>query len=235
MSESEFVLELSKLGISLNEHQLDLFRKYADFLMDYNSHTNLTAIKTKEEIYLKHFYDSLLLLKYYDISNKKVLDIGTGAGFPGVPLKIVNDSIDLTLLDSNGKKTEFLEKLKSELNIDFVVINERAEKYILERREYFDVVVSRAVTQMPILAELTIPFVKVGGKMISYKGNIDDSLEEGVYAIQALGGKVDDIIADSLPDNLGKRTFVLVSKICQTDVIYPRVFDKIVKKPLQKK
>lgn len=234
MSETEFSEALSLLGITLNEEQLKTFKIYADFLLEYNSHTNLTAIRTIEDVYLKHFYDSILGMKYFDVKDKSILDIGSGAGFPGVPLKIVEPSIKLTVLDSNGKKTKFLEELSSKLNIDFEVINDRAEKYILNRREYYDIVTGRAVTAMPVLAEFCLPFVKLGGKFVAYKGQLDETLENGEYAIKILGGEVESVETSMLPKENSVRTFAIVTKKCKTDEQYPRVFDKICKKPLQK-
>lgn len=234
MSEQQFIEELKKIDISLSEEDLELFRKYAKFLLEYNKHTNLTAIRNIEDVYLKHFYDSLLIFKYHKFDSERVIDLGSGAGFPGVPLKIVFKNLNLTLLDSNGKKTEFLKKLKSELNLDFDVINERAEKYILDRREYFDVVVSRAMASLPVLAELSIPFVKVDGLFIAYKGQIDETLENGRYAIEILGAEVLEVYKTSIPVEEATRTFVFVRKKCKTDTQYPRIFDKISKKPLQK-
>lgn len=234
MSEKEFILELAKIGIELTEKQIDLFRRYAEFLLEYNTHTNLTAIKNIEDIYLKHFYDSLLGAKFFDFANNKILDIGSGAGFPGVPLKIVFPSIELVALDSNGKKTTFLEELKKRLKLDFKVINDRAEKYILNSRESFDVVTGRAVTAMPVLLEISMPFVKVGGYFVAYKGRLDESLENGIGAIQILGGEVEKIEKATLPKEEANRTFVIVHKKCKTEEKYPRIFDKILKKPLQK-
>lgn len=234
MNDNEFALELSKLGINLTSLQKEQFRKYAEFLIEYNSHTNLTAIKSLDDIYLLHFYDSILLTNYYEVKGKRVLDIGSGAGFPGVPLKICFPDIELTVLDSNGKKTKFLEELQSVLNLDYVVINERAEKYILEGRESYDLVVSRAVTAMPVLAELSIPFVKIGGMFIPYKGILDDTLENGIYAMETLGGEVKRVTSTVLPVKEATRSFVFVEKKCKTPDEFPRQYDKITKKPLQK-
>lgn len=234
MSEQQFIEELGKIGIGLNETQINMFSKYADFLLEYNRHTNLTAIRSKDEVYLKHFFDSLLGAKYFDFTNKSLLDIGSGAGFPGVPLKICFPSIELTVLDSNGKKTKFLEELKNKLNLDFLVINERAEKYILTKRESFDVVTSRAVTAMPILSELSIPFVKVGGYFLPYKGKLNEDIEQGELAIETLGGTLERVEECTLPYEGSTRTFIFVNKKCKTCEEFPRVFDKIIKKPLQK-
>ncbi len=234
MSEKEFVSALAELGIEITKEQKKLFKKYAEFLLEYNTHTNLTAIRTIEDVYLTHFYDSLLVTKYYDVKGR-VLDIGTGAGFPGVPLKICFPDIDLVVLDSNGKKTKFLEELKGVLDIKYTVINERAEKYNSIERESFDLVVSRAVTSMPVLAELCIPFVKVEGMFVPYKGLLDASLENGIYAIKTLGGDVTRVVETILPVKNATRSFVFICKKCKTPDGFPRAFDKISKKPLQKK
>ncbi len=234
MTIEEFRSAVEELDVQLSEEQLTLFNKYADYLLEYNKHTNLTAIRTKEEVFLKHFYDSILVLKYTSLKDKSLLDIGSGAGFPGIPLKIIEPSIDLTLMDANGKKTAFLESLKNVLNINYTVINDRAEKYILNRREQIDVVTARAVTAMPVLAELTLPFVKIGGEFIAYKGDIDETLENGKYAIEVLGGEVLRVETTFLPKENAKRSFIFVNKKCKTDAMYPRLFDKISKKPLQK-
>lgn len=234
MSELEFIDALKNNDILLTSEQIEKFKKYASFLLEYNSHTNLTAIKTIEEVYLKHFYDSLMLLKFVNLSNERIIDIGCGAGFPGVPLKIVKPELDLVCLDSNGKKTKFLEELKYVLGIDYEVINDRAENYVKKTRESFDIVTSRAVTNMPVLAELSLPFVKVHGSFISYKGVINENIENGLFAIETLGGKVTNVYNDTLPKEDAKRSFIVVEKVKNTDIIYPRLFDKINKKPLQK-
>lgn len=234
MSEKEFVKYLKEIGIELSKEQKKQFKKYAEFLLEYNRHTNLTAIRTVEDVYLLHFYDSILMSKYHDVKGKKILDIGSGAGFPGVPLKICFPDINLTVLDSNGKKTEFLNLLKKELDIKYSVINDRAEKYVLKKREYFDIVTSRAVTAMPTLAELSIPFVKLDGFFIPYKGLLEEDLEGGKDAIEILGGEVVRVVETLLPVKNATRSFVFVQKKCQTSDEYPRSFDKISKKPLQK-
>lgn len=234
MSEQVFIEALKSLGIVLTEKQKLQFKIYANYLLEYNSHTNLTAIKTIDEVYLKHFYDSLLILKYEKISGR-VLDIGSGAGFPGIPLKIINPEIDLYLLDSNGKKAAFLNSLKDKLDLNYSVINDRAELYIKDVRETFDMVVSRAVAALNVLVELSLPFVKIGGKFISYKGQSDEEVELAEYGINALGGNISSIKKTTLFDRGDIRTFIIIEKKCKTDSKYPRAFEKISKNPLQKK
>lgn len=232
MSEQEFIEALADIGIVLNVNQIDQFRKYSEYLLEYNTHTNLTAIKTKEEVYLKHFYDSLLLLKYIQVSGC-VLDIGSGAGFPGIPLKIVYPNIDLYLLDSNGKKTTFLNKLRDIISLDYNVINDRAEKYIETKRESFDYVVCRAVAPLPVLAELSIPFVKVGGFFIAYKAQYEIEVEESKFAISTLGATIQKVESTTLYTRNDNRAFIIINKKCKTEIKYPRPFEKISKKPLQ--
>ena len=232
MTETKFKDYLEENGITINDNQLNLFKKYADYLLDYNKTTNLTAIKTLDDVYLKHFLDSVLLLKHIKITNEKLLDIGTGPGFPGVPLKILCPDIKLYLLDSNGKKTRFLESLKEELNLDYEVINDRAEAYIKENRESFDIVVSRAVSNLSVLSELALPYVKVEGSFISYKGNADEEIKEAKKAIDILSHGEINVIKEKLPIENSERTFVIVTKKNKTDTKYPREYNKIIKRPL---
>lgn len=232
MTETKFKEYLEENGITINDNQLNLFKKYADYLLDYNKTTNLTAIKTLDDVYLKHFLDSVLLLKHIKITNEKLLDIGTGPGFPGVPLKILCPDIKLYLLDSNGKKTKFLESLKEELNLDYEVINDRAEAYIKENRESFDIVVSRAVSNLSVLSELALPYVKVEGSFISYKGNADEEIKEAKKAIDILSHGEINVIKEKLPIENSERTFVIVTKKNKTDTKYPREYNKIIKRPL---
>ena len=231
MNEETFVEKVKDLGYILSEQQIKQFKIYCDFLTEYNKHCNLTAIKTENEIYLKHFYDSLMILKYKKFNNEKIIDIGSGAGFPGVPIKIICPDIDLICLDANGKKTQFLKLLKEKLNIDFDVVNVRAEDYAQRNRELFNYVVTRAVSSMPILCELTIPIIKVGGELIAYKGA--SSEDTGEYAASILGAEIKNIYEDKLPFENAKRTFICIQKKCQTDPIFPRRYEKILKKPLQ--
>lgn len=232
MTETRFKEYLEENNINISYTQLDLLKKYAEFLIEYNKTTNLTAIKTLEDIYLKHFLDSVLLLKHIKLTNEKVLDIGTGPGFPGVPLKILCPEIELTLLDSNGKKTKFLNELKQILNLEYDVINDRAEEYVKTNRESFDLVVSRAVASMSVLSEISLPFVKVDGRFIAYKGNVEEELEKGKNAIEILSkGKI-DIIKEKLPVENSERTFIIVTKKDNTDSAYPREYSKITKRPL---
>ena len=153
MNIDEFKKEIIKLGINLTKEQLDKLKIYCDFLMEYNKHTNLTAIKTKEEIYLKHFYDSLTLIKVIDLTKEDtLLDIGSGAGFPGMVLKIFFPNLHVYLIDSNNKKTKFLEELKDKINVDNIeIINNRIENITKDFLNSIDVVTARAVTNLTVL------------------------------------------------------------------------------------
>ena len=234
MSEVEFINELKKINICLTEKQIVLFKKYCEFLIDYNKNTNLTSITEKKDIYLKHFYDSALLTKTIDFNNiNTCLDIGSGAGFPGVVLKILYPNIKLTLLDSNNKKTTFLKELIKELDLnDIDVINLRAEDYIKEKREYYDLVTARAVKNMQILNELAIPYVKINGKFIAMKSDCKEELEHSINGIKNLGGKYQETININLPNNQGIRNFIIINKIYKTDIKYPRQYNQIIKRPL---
>ena len=211
----------SQININLNNSQLKLFENYYEFLIEYNKKVNLTAITNKNEIFIKHFIDSLTVSKF--IKNScKLIDIGTGAGFPGVPLKILNSDINLTLLESSKKKCEFLKKLSNILQINFDIINNRAEilSKNLNYREKFDICVSRAVANLKILAELCIPFVKINGIFIATKGaNYESELENSIGIIQKLGGRINKIEQVLLPENYGTRFLIFIQKIKNTPKI----------------
>ena len=233
MSKEEFIKELLLLGIKINNDQLDKLKKYMDFLIKYNEHTNLTSITNEEDIYLKHFYDSLTIAKYVDLHRvNNLLDIGTGAGFPGMVIKILFPNIKVTLLDSNNKKITFLKALTEVLDINVELINERAEDYIIGKREYYDIVVSRAVAPLNILLELAIPFVKVDGLFVSMKANVEQELKDSENTHKVLGAKIKSIYHFNLPNEESTRTVIVYKKISNTDNKYPRIYDKIKKKPI---
>ena len=235
MNKEEFYNEISKIGINISERQKEQLDKYCKFLLEYNNHTNLTAIKDEESVYLKHFYDSLTFIKAYKLSNEKVLDIGTGPGFPGMVLKIIYPNINLTLLDSNNKKIKFLKELTNILDIkDINIVEARAEDYIKNNRESFDIVTSRAVSDLKILSELSLPFVKNNGNFIPLKGSNKDEIKNALFAIEKLGGKVEKIINFTLPKEDSERNIILIKKIKKTSLEYPRQYSKIVKNPLKK-
>lgn len=234
MNEKKFIEELAKINILLNEEKLKQLKIYKESLIEYNTHTNVTAIKDEEGIYLKHFYDSLTMQKYIE-NNSIILDIGTGAGFPGMVLAIINPTCQFVLLDSNNKKIKFLKFLNEKLQLSNVkFINQRAENYIHDHLEKFDIVTSRAVADLRILAELSLPALKINGKFIPMKSNIEEELKSSEDTIDLLGGKIvtkEEII---LPIEKSKRTILIIEHLKTTNKIYPRTYDKILKKPLKK-
>ena len=236
MNIEEFINEIKKLGIDVTGEQLEKLEIYCNFLLEYNTHTNLTAIKNREEVYLKHFYDSLTLVKSIDLTSiENLLDIGTGAGFPGMVLKIFFPNLQIYLVDSNNKKTKFLIELKDKLNVDKVeVINNRIENITSRFINSIDVVTARAVTNLPVLVELALPLVKVNKYFIAMKGNAQDELENSEYAITYLGGKIEDVKEFDLPHDAGKRMLITIQKTQKSELNKLRPYEKIVKKPLQK-
>lgn len=234
MNEIEFYKELEKFNINLTDLQKEQLNKYYEYLIEYNSHTNVTSIIDKESVYLKHFYDSILLSQTIDFNViENMLDIGCGAGFPGLVLKIVYPHIKLTLLDSNNKKTTFCKNLIEILNVENVeVINNRAEDFINLRREYYDLVSARAVKNLPVLIELSIPFVRIDGKFIAMKADYEEELNNSLKGIKILGGEYITTRNINLPNNEGIRNFIIIKKITKTNEKYPRFYNQILKKPL---
>jgi len=207
-----------------------MYEIYSDYLIEVNSHTNLTSITEPEEIKIKHFEDSLSVLPYIKEGNK-VLDIGAGAGFPGIPLRI-EKNFDLTLVDSVNKKVNFMNEVIDKLDLSNArAIHTRAEDFAKENRESFDVVVSRAVANMATLSELCLPFLKVGGIFIALKGpRADEELEAAQNAIKILGGQVKEIERFKIDDN--DRVNIIVEKIHPTKKKYPRGKNQAKKNPL---
>lgn len=234
MTINEFIEEIKSLGLNPTKEILKKLDIYAKFLQEYNEHTNLTAITNLEDIYLKHFYDSLTLIKAYDLNKKiKVCDAGTGAGFPGVVLKIVFDNIDITLVDALNKRVMFLNEVIKELELkNITAIHSRIEDFAKENREKFDLVTSRAVSRLNLLDELCIPLVKENGYFIPMKANIEGEIEEAESGIKKLGAQKEEIISFLLPKEGSVRNLIKIKKVNKTSIKYPRVFDKIKKNPL---
>ena len=231
MNINEFTQELNKNGITLTDKQLDELNTYKEFLKDYNSHTNLTTITEDDDIYLKHFYDSLTLAKYVNLNEvNNMLDIGTGAGFPGMVIKIVFPNIDMYLMDSNNKKLDFLTQLSEKLGLTNVhMLHVRAEEYAKTNRESFDLVTSRAVAALPILAELALPLTKVDGKFVALKANASEEIRLSKDIINKLNGSIDFIEEFTLPKLEDPRTIIVMSKKGHTNDLYPREYGKIKK------
>lgn len=221
----------NKYGIDITEEKLLLFNNYYKDIVEKNKVMNLTAITEKNDVYVKHFVDSLLPLK--DIKDySTILDVGTGAGFPGMPLKIMNDTFKITLLDSLNKRINFLNEEIDKLKLTGIVaIHSRAEDYANVSRETFDCVVSRAVARLNILCEYCLPFVKVGGYFIAYKSeNTQEEMEEATNAIKILGGKIDKVVSVELEGN--QRNLIFIKKVCKTPLKYPRGQNKPRTNPL---
>ena len=220
----------------LTEENLSKFEVYYKLLKEWNEKINLTAITDADGVAVKHFVDSLSVLNYCNIpQNAKVLDVGTGAGFPGVVLKIVRPDIQLFLLDSLKKRFLFLDALLSELDLDADFLQGRAEEYgqDIDLRESFDLVVSRAVAQLNTLSEYCLPFVKLSGRFIAFKGSgADEEIKSSKKAFQVLGGKLIKIHAFKLPFDGGSRSLVEIEKIQPTPGKYPRNNGRIKAKPL---
>ena len=220
----------------LTEEKLSKFEVYYKLLKEWNEKINLTAITDADGVAVKHFVDSLSVLNYCNIpQNAKVLDVGTGAGFPGVVLKIVRPDIQLFLLDSLKKRFLFLDALLSELDLDADFLQGRAEEYgqDIDLRESFDLVVSRAVAQLNTLSEYCLPFVKLSGRFIAFKGSgADEEIKSSKKAFQVLGGKLIKIHTFKLPFDGGSRSLVEIEKIQPTPGKYPRNNGRIKAKPL---
>jgi len=221
----EMNINLKNLNIDLTEEQLNSFYKYMNLLIEKNKVMNLTGITDPKDIVLKHFIDSLTVLKYVQ-DGSFLIDVGTGAGFPGLPLKIANASIEVTLLDSLNKRINFLNEVVNENNLgNITTIHGRAEDFGQNQkyRENFDVVVSRAVAPLNILLEYMLPFVKMGGKCICMKGsNCEEEIENAKKAIKVLGGEIEKIEEFTLPNSDNNRTILIIKKVKKTDRQYPR-------------
>lgn len=226
-----------KLDINLEDDDFNRFTKYKELLKDWNTKINITAITDDDEIDTKHFLDSLTPF-VTDIfnGNKKVIDIGTGGGFPGVPLKIVNPNLKVTLLDSLNKRIVFLNEVINELGLNGIeAIHGRAEELSIKSiyREQYDICVSRAVASLDTLSEYCIPFVKVGGYFVSMKGpDIDEELKSSQNAIKLLGGKIVDTKLIQIPETDIIHSLIIIEKIRQTPTKYPRGGGKPRKNPL---
>ena len=231
MNKEEFLKAISELNIDINDNKMFLLEKYANFLKEYNKHTNLTAINDIEDIYLKHFYDSLTIVKAIDLNNiNNILDIGSGAGFPGVVLKIIYPHLNITLVDSNGKKTKFLSELVKLLELDNVtIINDRVENLYHEYINHFDLVTSRAVANMSVISELSIPFVKKNSYFIAMKGKNSEEVTAANNIINKMNCHVDKIIEFKLFNNEFDRTLIKVIKNEDSVLTNLRTYEQIIK------
>lgn len=230
-----FKEQLNIYGYSITEQQFDMFLQYYELLISWNEKINLTAITAFDEVLSKHFLDSLSIIKIIDLNNQSsLIDIGTGAGFPGIPLKIMYPHLKITLLDSLQKRILFLNTVIEQLHLDNIeTIHGRAEDLAKpnQYREQYDVCVSRAVSNLSSLSELCLPFVKVGGYFIPYKSDkAQEEMQNAKKAIEILGGEIDRVETFSIEDNT--RTLISIKKSISTPLKYPRKAGTPVKNPL---
>ena len=226
-----------ELGITLDENQKKQFTDFYEYLVEKNKVLNLTGITEFQEVLIKHFLDSLACVKAVDMSRiKRIMDIGTGAGFPGVPLKIAFPHLEACLLDSLKKRVNFLEETFQMLKLENITaIHGRAEEYAKNKqyRETYDLCVSRAVSNLATLSEYCLPYVKTGGYFISYKsGTVQEEVEQAQKAVKILGGKIQDVVYFQLPDSEIQRSLVVIEKIKATPGRYPRKAGTPLKEPL---
>ena len=216
----------------LNEQQISKFQRYLELLLEWNEKFNLTAITDKDEIEEKHFIDSIELIKFFDVKNKTLLDVGSGAGFPGIPLAIVEPTLKIILLESNGKRVSFLREVVNDLDLKNVdIIQGRSED--LGTREKYDIVTARAVKELNVLLEITFYLVKVGGYFIAYKSSgIDEELLNAKHAFKCL--QIDEYkkFEYFLPKSKNSRVFLGILKKNKTQKKYPRRYGEITKQPL---
>lgn len=225
----KFELLLQGLGIELTENMYNQFMRYYELLIEWNSKINLTAITEFEDVFIKHFYDSLCLVKGIKLNSETLLDVGSGAGFPSIPLKIVYNDINITIIDSLNKRINFLKLLTAELNIAVELIHGRAEEHKL--KNHYDLVTARAVSNLQILSELCIPFVRKDGCFIALKGsNYEEEVIKSKKAINILGGKLNEVVQYTV-EGLG-RSLIIIDKVKDTNNKYPRIYGKIKSSPL---
>ncbi len=232
MNNTDFIKAVAELGITVTQEHINFLEKYYKLLVEWNEKINLTAITDHDEVYLKHFYDSLTLSRVVDLKNEQSLcDIGTGAGFPGIVLKIFFPHLKLTLVDALNKRIKFLEIVVKELDLKQVfLIHARAEEYALKNKEKFDIVTARAVASLNILLEYSLPLVKVNKYFIAMKGKED--LDQSKNALLLLNGKVLKNCEFLLPVENSQRTIIKIQKTSSTPSKYPRRYADIKKRPL---
>lgn len=234
MNISNFYDAVKELGITLTKDQMNKLEEYYNLLVTENEKINLTTITEKEEVYLKHFYDSLTLIKAYNLKKEiSICDIGTGAGFPGVVLSICFPNLKVTVVESIKKKINFLFLVKKELDLkNLFICNERAEVFARNNVEKYDVVTSRAMARLNMLNEMCIPLVKVNGYFIPMKANLDEELEEAKTSIEIMNSRLEEVISFNLPVENSIRNLVVIKKLGNNKKKYPREYKQIKNMPL---
>jgi len=234
MNKEEFIrICKSELNIEISEEVFTKLKKYHEMLVLWNQKFNMTTILEEKEVLLKHFYDSLCLVKAVELNDHTLCDVGTGAGFPGLVLKIIFDNLKITLVESNGKKCNFLKEVIKELDLKNIeVINQRAEEYAIKNIEKFDIVTMRAVSDLRIIAELGLPMLKIDGIFCPLKAHIGNEIEKSQNIINLLGGKLESIINYELPIENSTRTIPIIKKEKSSKEGFPRNYSRIVKQPL---
>ncbi|QED49944.1 16S rRNA (guanine(527)-N(7))-methyltransferase RsmG [Cytobacillus dafuensis] len=227
MNTEQFIEALAAKGINLSPQQIEQYEKYYSILVEWNEKMNLTAITDKSEVYLKHFYDSISAAFYFDFNHPfHLCDVGAGAGFPSLPIKIAFPELRVTIVDSLNKRIGFLEHLSKELGLENIqLIHDRAETFgqKKEYRETFDVVTARAVARLSVLSELCLPLVKAGGTFVAMKGaSAKEELDVGKKAIAILGGKLQHSYSFTLPEEESERNILIINKEKATPKKYPR-------------
>lgn len=227
----------NSLGLKLDEKKYNQFIQYKDLLKEWNEKVNLTAIKEDEEIIKKHFIDSMKIFQFEPLKNaKKIIDIGTGGGFPGIPMKIIMPDIEIVLLDSLRKRINVLDDILYKIGInDVTTMHGRAEEYGVkeQHREQYDAVVSRAVANLAVLSEFCIPYVKIGGYFVAMKGpSVDEEIQNAKKSVSILGGKIEGIIEVDIEGSDLNHNLVVIKKIKNTPRKYPRKAGMITKNPL---
>ena len=234
MNDKEFKEELSKLGIVLTSTQENQLEMYYNLLIEWNNKMNLTGITERNSVYLKHFYDCITLIKAIDLTkNLKIVDVGTGAGFPGLVLKIVFPNLNVVLVDALNKRINFLNHVIESLKLENIeAIHDRIENYAKNNFEVFDLVTCRAVAKLNIISELCLPLAKVNGYFIPMKATIEDEISDTKY-LEVLKSKVESVITFNLPIENSVRNLIVIKKYGSIDKKYPRQYDKIIKNPLK--
>lgn len=231
MNREKFLTAVKELGISITDKQLEQLNEYYKALVEWNKKINLTSITDEKDVYLKHFYDSLTLFKEYDLTKDiSLCDVGTGAGFPGIVLKIVFPNLKITLVDSLQKRLKFLDYVIKQLDLkDVELVHERMEYYSKQNEEKFDIITSRAVAKVKILVEISFKALKISGHLILMKASFEEELSDAEKIIKDIGGKVVDVNTFKLPIENSQRALINIKKLRKTGEKYPRSIDKIKK------